>query len=116
MLKNIASDDANFEFLTSNNVKNFRLPRRNNIVAASKAIIFVNTNLRGLEYKGAIVRMEHYEEFFKILGFDSIIVFIDLSKDQIIEQMTFLKKEVNAFSNNQDRSHYFRGFILKLHD
>ena len=49
-VKNIAAEDSNFEFLTSNTLMNCYLIRRKNIVTASKAIIFVNTHLRGLEY------------------------------------------------------------------
>ena len=144
-VKNIAAEDSNFEFLTSNTLKNCYLPRRKNIVTVSKAIIFVNTCLRGnfgsatgmtkiladyfkfygltdieaiertedvirqytflaltdIEYEEATERTEHYIKFFKILGFDSIIVLKDLTKSQILEQLSFLKSEVSAFSNDQ---------------
>ena len=88
--------------------------RRKNIVAASKAIIFVNTHARVLKYEGATEKTAHYVELFKILGFDSIVVFKDLTKEQIIEQLYFLKSEVFAFKNDQDPQAVFAAAIVNV--
>ena len=99
-LKNIASDDANFEFMTSNSLMNCLLERYKNIVTACKAIIFVNSHLNGLKYDGAKERTVHYQEFFKLLEVDDILVFEDLTKDEIIEQIALLKSQAFSFSND----------------
>ena len=59
-VKNIASEDANFEYMITNSIQSCLLARHMNIVTSSRAIIFVNTHLNGQEYAGASERTVHY--------------------------------------------------------
>ena len=52
-LKQITTDDANIEYLTSNTLLRSYLMREKNVVEDSSAIIFVNTNIKGLLYEEA---------------------------------------------------------------
>ena len=55
VLDNIKSDDAKFEFVTSNTLQKVRLVRDHTRVKKSVAVIFVNTRAKDLEF-------EQYEE------------------------------------------------------
>ena len=90
--------DANFEIVASQTLQPVKLHFSHNVVTESIAVIFLNTNLKGLKYGGGPERASMLENLFKeVLEFDTVKVHTDLKKEQIREVLESLKKRADDF-------------------
>ena len=90
----LKGEDSNFEMVTSNTIQPVRLSFRHNIVARSVGVVLVNTHCKGLSYKNAKEKGESAKKLLKdVFEFDEVRVFTDLTKENIVDKLTALKKE-----------------------
>ena len=109
VFEHLKSSDANFEMNSSNTMENLQLQYRHNIVAKSRAIIFVceqifreGTDLEKLVYTNALDHGELYKELFRdVLNFSNVEIVLNPTKAEMIEKIAQLKAEAEEF----DKSH-----------
>ena len=86
--ENIKLDHEKIEIASSSTLQPLNLVFGHNVITDTIGYIFVNTGSKGLRYKNAVERGNYAKLMLEgILKFKEVELFIDLSKDEIIEKL-----------------------------